>query len=232
MEAWGREGLGSVLWHMPLGPLAANAYLVGDAKTREAAVVDPGQQPGELLRRLQEEGWRVRLILLTHAHADHVGGATMVAQWSGAPLYVAAAEESWLYDPRANLSAWITPEEPVRVGKDVRVRLLEGGETLAVGRVPIRVLGTPGHTPGSLSYHLPQAGAVLTGDTLFRRSVGRTDLPGGDPGQLLRSIRQELFSLPGETQVLPGHGPSSTVQEERDENPFVGVSDLGPWPWR
>jgi hydroxyacylglutathione hydrolase len=213
-------------WGVPLGPLMANAYLVADEVTREAVVVDPGQDPAPFLARLREEGWRVRALVCTHAHFDHIGGAREVQAATGAVLCVPAAEHAWLLDPARNLSAALTAAGVPEVRLDgVESRPIEGGWSIALGSSRVVALSTPGHTPGGLSYHvadLGETGAVFTGDTLFAGTIGRTDLPGGDPDALMRSIRTALLSLPEGTIVFPGHGRATTVGEEREFNPFLG----------
>ena len=198
---------------------------MGDEATGEALVIDAGQEPGPLLERLRDERWHVVAVLATHAHFDHIGGAAAVQAETGATLYAPAAEIAWLTDPLRNLSA---PLEKAGIAAvrldDVRAEGITGGREFHVGNGVVRALATPGHTPGGLSFQVPdlgRTGAVFTGDSLFAGTIGRTDLPGGDAAELLASIRRELLALPGETTVLPGHGRATTVEEERMLNPFL-----------
>jgi len=221
-----RTGPRLTAWGMPLGPLGANAYLVGDEASREAIVIDPGQDPEPFLARVAEEGWRVSAIFVTHAHFDHIGGLDATARATGAIVHVPAAEVTWLFDPARNLSAALAPSgiAEVRVGEDISPTPVADRASFALGGAVVRALATPGHTPGSVCYHVPdlgEAGTVFTGDTLFAGTIGRSDLPGGDPDMLLASIRGQLLALPAATIVLPGHGRASTIDEEQALNPFL-----------
>jgi hydroxyacylglutathione hydrolase len=213
-------------WGLPLGPLAANAYVVADEVRREAVVIDPGQEPEPLLSRLSAERWRVVALLCTHAHFDHIGGALALQAATGATLYAPAAELGWLEDPMRNLSAPLAQAGVAEVRlSGIRCEGIEGGFERALGGAAVLALATPGHTPGGLSFHVPLLGAegsVFTGDSLFAGTIGRSDLPGGDGEQLLASIRAELLTLAGGTAVLPGHGRATTIEEERLLNPFLG----------
>ncbi|MFC4601916.1 MBL fold metallo-hydrolase [Cohnella hongkongensis] len=199
-----------------LGALQTNAYVVVNEDRTRAVVIDPGTADRALMRKL--DGLKVEAILLTHAHFDHIGGVDQLRKKYGCPVYLHPAEQDWLTDAGKNGSArWadITPPittEPAEHG-------LEDGQELELIGETFRVKHTPGHSPGSVSFMVGDL--LFAGDALFRRSVGRTDLPGGSQEQLSRSIREKLYTLPEDTLVLPGHGPETTIGEERRENPYV-----------
>lgn len=214
---------------LSVGPLQANAYLliVGD----EAVVVDPGEEGGRLAAEISRRGARLKAVWLTHAHFDHVGGLAALLRAAGSrgstgapsgpvtlpPVHLHPEDRPLLSHAVAAAGRWgIAIEEPPQE----TVPTLHG-DTLTVGGVEATALHTPGHAPGHLAYYLPAAGVVLSGDALFRGSIGRTDLPLGDHELLLRSIRDELLTLPDETVVLSGHGPATTIGAERFGNPFL-----------
>lgn len=219
-----------------VGPLEANCYLLLDREARLAAVVDPGDEPERILRAL--EGYRVEWIVATHAHFDHVGALRAVKEGTQAPFWMHPADGEILeYAPDAARLFTGRPVPPPP-GPDGP---LEDGQVLALGDARIEVRHTPGHSPGSVSLVVralrpgdgvlapPEAGGgerllgVLTGDALFAGSIGRTDLPGGDYETLLRSIRDRLLTLPDPCPVYPGHGPATTIGQERKTNPFLRV---------
>jgi len=201
-----------------VGPFAANCYLAICTRTGDAVLVDPGGDGARVLALRQPEGFRIDRIFCTHGHIDHVAGAADVRASTKAPLQIHGADESWLEAlPRQAEMFGLEAAEPPRV--DHRH---EDGEKFWVGACEATVLHTPGHSPGSCCLYFPSAKILFTGDTLFSGSIGRTDLPGGDLETLLRSIRERLFTLGDDVRVYPGHGPSSTIGEERRANPFVG----------
>lgn len=221
-EASGMETGADGLWvdQLRVGRLAVFSYVVTDPVSREAAIVDPGAEPGRILGRVQERGARVRWMIFTHAHPDHVAaGGILESRLEG--VQVALHE-----DEARRMRRWWHPLL-IRFlgGKAVRKadRLVEDGERLPLGARVLEVLHTPGHTSGSVCLYCP--GHLFTGDTLFVGGVGRTDLPGGSVGDLARSLRGRILPLPGETRIWPGHdyGPvrSSRLEEELRSNPFV-----------
>jgi glyoxylase-like metal-dependent hydrolase (beta-lactamase superfamily II) len=200
-----------------VGPFAMNAYLLACGETGEALLVDPGAEVPRVLR-LADPGWRIGRIFLTHGHIDHVAGAAEARAATGAPLSIHAADEGWLRSlPRQaemfGMAGAVVPTVDLHHAE---------GDILTVGRLTARVLHTPGHSAGSTCLWFPEAEVLLSGDTLFAGSVGRTDLPGGDFEQLAASIRDRLFPLGDGVTFHPGHGPAGTLGEERLQNPFVG----------
>jgi glyoxylase-like metal-dependent hydrolase (beta-lactamase superfamily II) len=201
---------------LPLGPLQTNCFIAADAETNQAVVIDPGWDAPDILAALTERGWQVRYVLLTHAHFDHIGAVADVVEATGAPLAAHPLELPLLrrLGGARELGLHLRPlPEP-----DL---LLEPGQALEVGRLRFEVLFVPGHTPGHVAFHEPQAKAVFSGDVLFREGIGRTDFPGGSYATLMRSLREVLLALPDETAVYPGHGPATTLGAERVSNPFL-----------
>ena len=201
----------------PVGMLQCNCSIFGDEQSREAIVVDPGDNIDQVLAILAKHSLKVEAIVITHAHIDHIGGAAKLKAATGAPVHMNARDQE-LYDGLDMQAAWLNMAAPERTSVDTEAR---DGDTLALGDAVFHVLHTPGHTQGSISLWIPEENKLIVGDTLFRDSIGRTDLPGGDGRQILRSIRDKLLSLPGDAVVVPGHGASTTIGREKDRNPFL-----------
>lgn len=194
----------------------ANCYIVGCSATHEAVVIDPGADDPWIERTLQELGLTLVQIVLTHGHIDHIVGVPALKARHGAPVVIHPAEAAALTDPSVNFSSLFG--QPFVA--DPADAFLNEGDVLRVGTtVEMQVVHTPGHSPGSVS--LIMSDRVISGDALFAGSIGRTDLPGGDFETLIRSIKEKLLTLPADTQVFPGHGPPTTVADEKAYNPFV-----------
>jgi hydroxyacylglutathione hydrolase len=201
---------------LPLGELQANCYLLTTSEGQAATAIDPGGDIAPLLAALRRRERKLTHVLLTHAHFDHIGGVADLAEATGAVLAL-HADDLPLLRRRGGALEW---------GYDVRAcpepsLLLQPGQTIDVDVARLQVLWVPGHTPGHLAFYWAEAHSVFTGDVLFQGSIGRTDLPGGDYDQLLQSIRESLLPLPDDTVVYPGHGPSTTIGEEKQFNPFL-----------
>ena len=208
----------------PVGPLACNCTILGDEETREAIVIDPGDDVSRIHKRLTEQGLKLKQILVTHGHIDHVGGALKLKRLTGAPIYMNENDLPQL-DMMDTQASWL--------GLDLRVpetappdEGLKDGQLVGLEHYPAQVLHTPGHTQGSICLHFAPVGLLIAGDTLFAGSIGRTDFPGGNFDQIIASLRARLLTLPDETKVLPGHGPATTIGEERASNPFL--QEQGP----
>jgi hydroxyacylglutathione hydrolase len=202
---------------LPVGPLACNCSVFGDQSSGTAMVIDPGGDEDAILAILARYGLRAIYIVVTHAHIDHIAGAAKLKKATGAPVLMNVRDLP-LYDQIAMQAAWLAMPVPEKTAIDIPLR---EGEELALGETKFLVLETPGHSPGSISLWIPPESKVVAGDTLFRDSIGRTDLPGGDGRAILASIRKKLFALPEEAEVIPGHGPLTSIGREKEQNPFL-----------
>lgn len=201
-----------------LGPFETNCYVVRFPGSDDCWIIDASYEPTDLIEAVQRDGLKPVGLILTHAHCDHIAGVLEVLRaFPGLPIALHEAEADWVGDPLLNLSmmtgAPVTAPSPDR--------LLRGGEDLTLSGQTWRVLHTPGHSPGGVSlWHAPSR-TLIAGDALFAGSIGRTDFPGSDHAQLIQSIRENLYTLPDDTQVYPGHGPSTTIGREKRSNPFA-----------
>ncbi len=202
---------------LPVGLLQCNCSIFGDEQTGEAIVVDPGAEIESIRAVLAEHQLRVKAIVITHAHIDHVAGAQALRALTHAPVYMNERDRQLLsmLDVQA---AWLGIETPTAPEIDVST---SEATVLALGDADFLFLDTPGHTPGSQCLWIPSENKLVAGDTLFRDSIGRTDLPGGDSRQILQSIKTQLLELPDAALVIPGHGPQTTIGREKERNPFL-----------
>jgi glyoxylase-like metal-dependent hydrolase (beta-lactamase superfamily II) len=203
---------------LPVGPLQCNCSILGDPDSGEAVVIDPGDEPERILEALARQRLKPVALLHTHAHFDHIGATRRVRESTGAPIRLHAADFP-LYDalPRQAEIFGLRAEPPLPPDRPV-----EDEEAIEFGPFTITAIHTPGHTPGSTCFRLEgDPGVLFSGDTLFRRSIGRTDLWGGDTESILQSIRRRLFRLPDALPVVCGHGPGTTIAEEKRLNPFA-----------
>ena len=202
---------------LPVGMLQCNCSIFGDETNKEAVVVDPGDNIPEILAILKRHQLHVKAIIITHAHIDHIGGAEKLKAATGAPVYMNANDQE-LYDHIDMQANWLGMETPKRMEIDSHAR---EGDRIQLGPAAFEVFHTPGHTQGSISLWIPLENKLVAGDTLFRDSIGRTDLPGGNTRQILSSIYNKLLVLPDDAVVVPGHGANTTIGRERARNPFL-----------
>jgi len=201
----------------PVGPLQCNCSVIGDEATREGMVIDPGDDIDEILALVRKHNLQIKQIVITHAHIDHVGGAMKLRAATGAPILLNQNDYALLrmLDVQA---AWVGVPAPGKVEID---QSLGSSDKIKAGSLSATVLHTPGHTEGSVCLYFPAEKKLIAGDTLFAGSIGRTDLPGGSFDKIIRSLHGTLLKLPDDILVVPGHGPLTTIGEERESNPFL-----------
>jgi glyoxylase-like metal-dependent hydrolase (beta-lactamase superfamily II) len=202
---------------LPVGPLQVNCYIVGCEKTREALVIDPGDEGERILAALDSAGLQAKLVINTHGHFDHIGANAYLLEKTGAELLIHEKDVPLLAQSERHAELFGLSVVP----SPAPTRTLSGGEELSVGELRIRVIHTPGHSPGGICLLVDDH--LFAGDTLFAGSIGRTDLAGGNHEQLLAAIREHLLVLPEGTTVYPGHGPDTSIGREKRSNPFVGA---------
>ena len=200
-----------------VGPLQCNCSIIGDETTRDAMVIDPGDDIADVQAIIQKHNLQVRQIVITHAHIDHVGGAMKLRQATGAPILMNQNDYALvkMLDVQA---AWLGMKSPGQVEIDHSVG---DADKVEAGPLVANVIHTPGHTEGSVCLYFPAQQKLIAGDTLFAGSIGRTDLPGGSYDKIIRSLHEKVLALPDETLVVPGHGPLTTIGDERESNPFL-----------
>jgi glyoxylase-like metal-dependent hydrolase (beta-lactamase superfamily II) len=201
-----------------VGLFQENCWIVGSRRRGEAVVIDPGDEPEEILAIARDMGVKITRVLASHAHLDHIMAARDIVEATGAPFLLHASDLPIARGMPAAARMWLGREVPAAPAPD---GFPTDGQDIEVAGVTLRVIHTPGHTPGSVSLYAADAHLLFSGDTLFRESIGRTDLPGGDTATILASIRQRLYALPDDTRVLPGHMLETTIAHERAHNPFV-----------
>ena len=202
---------------LPVGLLQCNCSIFGDEQTRQAIVIDPGDEIEKITKLLERHQLTVKAIVITHAHIDHIAGAYKLRGLTGAPVYLNERDKE-LFEALEMQARWLGIPTPERTEIDSTAA---DGTVLRLGEADFQVLHTPGHTQGSISLWIPQENKLIAGDTLFRDSIGRTDLPGGNGPQLLSSIKTRLLDLPDDAIVIPGHGPNTTIGREKQLNPFL-----------
>jgi glyoxylase-like metal-dependent hydrolase (beta-lactamase superfamily II) len=202
---------------LPVGALQCNCSILGDEITHEAMVVDPGDDIEMILQELAAHALKVKQIVITHAHIDHVGGAMKLKRLTGAPILL-NSKDSALLAMLDTQASWLGLEPPEKVVVD---QDLEDGAQLRTGQISATIIHTPGHSEGSVCLYLEAQQKLIAGDTLFMGSIGRTDLPGGSYEKIQKSLHERVLVLPDDTEVIPGHGPITYLGVERESNPFL-----------
>lgn len=206
-----------IIQMLTVGPIMANCFVVGCDQTKNAVIIDPGDEADRILLSVSESSLTVKYIINTHGHFDHVGGNQRLKEVTGADLLIHPLDAPMLNQLSASAAKWglVSEDSPPPD------RELDEGDTIEFGQIQMKVIHTPGHTPGGISLHTH--GYVFVGDTLFSGSIGRTDFPGGDHGTLISSIQSKLFKLGDDVKVMSGHGPETTIGHEKRHNPFVRI---------
>jgi len=202
---------------LPVGPLQCNCSIIGDETTHEAMVIDPGDDIADILALIGKHNLQVKQIVITHAHIDHVGGAMKLRAATGAPILL-NQNDSALLKMLDIQAAWLGMSPPGKVEID---HSISDTDKVQAGPFLAQVMHTPGHTEGSICLYFPAEKKLIAGDTLFAGSIGRTDLPGGSFDKIIHSLREKVLALPDDTVVVPGHGPLTSIGEERESNPFL-----------
>jgi len=198
-----------------VGPLQTNCFIVADEDDLEGIIIDPGGDAGRILKRVEELKLRIKYVVNTHGHFDHIMANGSVVKATGAPLAIHPEDAPMLKSGGGALFfGWLVSSPPPDV-------FLNEGDVITLGKVSLKVLHTPGHSPGSISLVEEEEGCIFSGDVLFHMGIGRTDLPGGSYQTLMESIRNKLLTLPDDTVVYPGHGPVTTIGQEKQHNPFL-----------
>lgn len=200
-----------------LGSVRTNCYIVTDEASMDTVIIDPADEEEKILLAVSQKGCKVKGVLLTHGHFDHIYGVSQVIAALRVPLYAGEAEEELLENPSLNLSV-MGDYGPVGLKAD---HWLKDGEKLSLGTLSFIAISTPGHTKGGISYYMPEDGILFSGDTLFWESIGRTDFPTGNEGVLIKSIQEKLMPLPDAVKVYTGHGATTQIDYERSNNPYI-----------
>ena len=206
-----------IIERLVVGPLQTNCYIVADEDTKECLIIDPGGDPDLIVETATRLELKVKLVVNTHGHFDHILANRQVMENTGAPLAIHTDDANMLSNPLRSFSFFLAKFRP----SPPAAMLLKEGDILRVGEAELKVLHTPGHSPGSVSLWCEEENALFSGDVLFHMGIGRTDFPGGSAQVLLQSIREKLFTLPDDTVVYSGHGPPTTIAQERRHNPFL-----------
>jgi hydroxyacylglutathione hydrolase len=201
-----------------VGLFRENCWIIGSRRAGEACVIDPGDEPDQILALARDMGVRITRIVASHAHLDHIMAVRAVAQATSAPFLLHRDDLPIAENMPTAARMWMGAEVPPAPPPDA---FPSDGDDIEVAGLTLEVIHTPGHTPGSVSLYVPEAKLLFSGDTLFRESIGRTDMPGGDTAAIMHSITRRLLTLPDETRVLPGHMRETTIAHERVHNPFV-----------